>query len=252
MEKNLWNSYILKAKFFKVRKVTYFCLSNSTIMKLRSLTILISFLLGMETFQAQISLSGGTCMLNSFGVKKAFYGLHFGGEMPQNNQVTFYGRLSYFFPRVEEDSMQAVAVGNNSNVTPYAIQVNYVNSTNFLIIEGGTRSYFGNGFDNGFSGYGGGKTSLMINKINSRFAKFDKSKYSIEESNLGNGSILSICLGLQGGLKYTMPAIGTIFLDASLNYILFAAPSNQNISTSYFPNQRILFVTSLGFRKDFY
>ena len=120
------------------------------------------------------------------------------------------------------------------------------------MIEGGTRSYIGNGFDNGFSGYGGGKTMLMINNIGYRVAKYNESSYTLDETSLGKGTILSICLGLQGGLKYTMPTFGTFYIDASLHYILFASPSNTNIQTSYFPNQRILFVTAIGFRKDFY
>jgi hypothetical protein len=235
-----------------MQKETYFCLTKSKYMKTRIFVLILFIYFGVQNNFAQISLSGGTCMLNSFGVKKSFYGLHLGGELPQNNQVTFYGRFSYFFPRLEEDSSQAVAVGSNFNVSPYQINVNYVNSSNFMIVEGGTRSYFGNGFDNGFSGYGGGKTSLMINKVNSKFAKYDDSKYTLDESSLGAGTILSVCLGLQGGVKYTMPAVGTIFLDASLDYILLAAPSNQNVSTYYFPSQRIFFVTSIGFRKDFY
>jgi hypothetical protein len=219
---------------------------------LKSILVLISVLFLVISIRAQLSLAGGTSMLNAFGVKKTFYGLHVGGELPQNNQVTFYGRLSYFFPIREEDSTQAVAVGNDFTVNPYQINVNSINRTNFILVEGGTRSYIGNGFDNGFSGYGGGKTSLMINRINAKTDSYDKSKYTLDNSSLGAGTILSICLGLQGGLKYTFPALGTIFLDASLDYILFASPSNNNISTSYFPNQRILFVTSLGFRKDFY
>jgi len=219
---------------------------------IRSILFSIVFLFVFLSSHAQLSLAGGTGMLNAFGVKKTFFGLHLGGELPQNNQVTFYGRLSYFFPIQEEDSTQAVAVGNDFTVSPYQINVNSINKTNFVLIEGGTRSYIGNGFDNGFSGYGGGKTSLMINRINAKTDFYDKSKYSLDESSLGEGTILSICLGLQGGLKYTFPALGTIYLDASLDYILFASPSNNNISTSYFPNQRILFVTSLGFRKDFY
>lgn len=215
--------------------------------------LLTAFLLLMTNIVfSQVSISGGGSMLNPFGVRKSFYGLHLGGELPQNNQVTFFGRVSYFFPRFEEDSLQAVAVGKDFTVSPYQVSVNYLNKTNYVMVEGGTRSYIGNGFDNGFSGYGGGKTMLMVNNIGSRVSKYNETNYTLDEATLGKGTILSICLGLQGGLKYTMPTLGTIYLDASLDYILFASPSNGNIQTSYFPNQRILFVTSIGFRKDFY
>ncbi|MCF8444043.1 MAG: hypothetical protein K9G29_03480 [Crocinitomicaceae bacterium] len=216
---------------------------------------LLIFFIGLffvTSLNAQLSLSGGPSLLNPFGVKKSFYGLHIGGELPQNNQVTFFGRASYFFPRNEEDSLIAVAVGKDFNVSPYQVSVNYMNRTNYIMIEGGTRSYIGNGFDNGFSGYGGGKTMLMINNVGSKTARYNEAIYTLDENSLGKGTILSICLGLQGGLKYTLPTWGTIYADASLDYILFASPSNTNVQTSYFPNNRILFVTTIGFRKDFY
>jgi hypothetical protein len=194
----------------------------------------------VSNFGAQISLSGGTNMLNAFGVKKAFYGVHIGGELPQNNMVTFYGRLN------------AVAVGKDFTINPYQINVKYLNTTSFISVEGGTRSYIGNGFDNGFSGYGGGKTSLLISRIGARVNDYNTGMYTLDETTLGKGSILGICLGLQGGMKYTFPGVGSIYIDGSIDYLLFAQPSNQNIYTSYYPIQRILFVTTVGFRKDFY
>ena len=206
----------------------------------------------VSNFRAQISLSGGTNMLNAFGVKKAFYGVHIGGELPQNNMVTFYGRLNYFFPRAEMDSSNAVAVGKDFTINPYQINVKYLNTTSFISVEGGTRSYIGNGFDNGFSGYGGGKTSLLISRIGARVNDYNTGMYALDETTLGKGSILGICLGLQGGIKYTFPGVGSIYIDGSIDYLLFAQPSNQNIYTSYYPIQRILFITTVGFRKDFY
>jgi hypothetical protein len=88
--------------------------------------------------------------------------------------------------------------------------------------------------------------------VGSKTARYNEAIYTLDENSLGKGTILSICLGLQGGLKYTLPTWGTIYADASLDYILFASQSNTNVQTSYFPNNRILFVTTIGFRKDFY
>ena len=214
-------------------------------------SISLLFLVSMK-LNGQISLSGGANMMNAFGVKKSFYGLHIGGELPQNNMVTFYGRLNYFFPRAEVDSSDAVAIANDFTTSPYQINVKYLNTTSFISIEGGTRAYIGNGFDNGFSGYGGGKTSLLISRIGARVNDYNTGKYTIDETNLGKGSILGICLGVQGGIKYTFPGVGSIYLDGSLDYLLFAQSSNDNIYSTYYPVQRILFITTIGFRKDFY
>lgn len=236
-----------------MRKENYFCysLNGKTMYKYLTLFFLLFSSIQFK-LNAQMSLSGGANLLNAFGVKKTFYGLHIGGELPQNNMVTFYGRLNYFFPQAETDSSNAVAVGKDFTITPYQVNVKYLNTTSFISVEGGTRSYIGNGFDNGFSGYGGGKTSLLISRISAKVNDYNTGMYTLDETTLGKGSILGICLGLQGGIKYTFPGIGSIYLDGSIDYLLFATPSNQNIYTSYYPLQRILFITTIGFRKDFY
>lgn len=213
--------------------------------------ILFTFLITQKS-KAQLSISGGTNLLNSFGVSKTFYGLHIGAELPQNSLVTFYGRLNYFFPRAEMDSSSAVAVGKDFTVNPYQINVKYLNTTSFISVEGGTRSYVGNGYDNGFSGYGGGKTSLLISRIGAKVNDYNTGLYTIDDETLGKGSILGICLGLQGGIKYTFPGFGSLYLDGSIDYLLFAQPSNQSIYTSYYPVQRIIFITTVGLRKEFY
>ena len=234
-------------------KVSYFCYSlNCNTMFKYVILFFILISTNLTQINAQMSLSGGANLLNSFGVKKTFYGLHIGGELPQNNMVTFYGRLNYFFPQAEMDSSNAVAVGKDFTVNPYQINVKYLNTTSFISVEGGTRSYIGNGFDNGFSGYGGGKTSLLISRIGAKVNDYNTGMYTLDETTLGRGSILGICLGLQGGIKYTFPGVGSIYLDGSIDYLLFATPSNNNIYTSYYPLQRILFITTVGFRKDFY
>jgi len=240
-------------KFYLMVKENYFCYSFKRDAMLKYLIFISLFLFSIvNNCIAQVSISGGANMLNAFGVKKSFYGLHIGCELPQNNMVTFYGRLNYFFPQAEGDSSNAVAVGKDFNVNPYQINVKYLNTTSFISIEGGTRSYIGNGFDNGFSGYGGGKTSLLISRVNARVNDYNTGMYTLDETTLGKGSILGLCLGLQGGIKYTFPGVGSIYLDGSLDYLLFATPSNQNVYTSYYPSQRILFITTIGFRKDFY
>lgn len=253
VQKRLQIYWLLRIKFYLMGKENYFCYSINRESMIKNL-ILSSWLIFSltTTLNAQISLSGGANLLNSFGVKKTFYGLHIGGELPQNNMVTFYGRLNYFFPQAEIDSSNAVAVGKDFTINPYQINVKYLNTTSFISIEGGTRSYIGNGFDNGFSGYGGGKTSLLISRIGAKVNNYNTGMYTLDETTLGKGSILGICLGLQGGIKYTFPGVGSLYLDGSLDYLLFATPSNQNVYTSYYPLQRILFVTTVGFRKDFY
>ena len=217
------------------------------------LIILFSFL--SHDFFSQISANAGLGTLNGFGVKKTFFGLNLGLEYPKSNQTTIFGRIAYYIPRNNEgDSTIAFASAISTTTFPYSLPRNYIVSTGYLTIEGGTRYYLLNGYDNGFSIYGGSTILVSINKIKRNYADW---KYSNNESDYemnDKGTILNLGVGLQGGLKYTFPSIGTLFCDLSGNYLIIRQASNGmvNESTNYPFNSALLFTFNLGFRKDFY
>ena len=203
---------------------------------------------------SQLSLNGGLGTLNGFGVKKTFVGLNLGLEYPRSNQATLYGRISYYIPRNEDDSTQTYFYEIN-NPNSY-LQRNSIVSTGYLTVEGGNRFYIINGYDNGFSFYGGSTVLLCVNNIKRKFADWD---YPYDEADYqyygdSKGTILNLGLGLQGGLKYTFPSIGTFFCDFSGNYLVVRKASNDVIyeSTNYPFESALLFTFNLGFRKDFY
>ena len=205
---------------------------------------------------SQLSLNGGLGTLNGFGVKKTFFGLNLGLEYPKSNQTTIFGRIAYYIPRNEDDSTQAYASAISTTTFPYTLQRNYIVSTGYLTIEGGTRYYLLNGYDNGFSIYGGSTILVCVNKIKRNYGDWN---YTYNEANYENygdakGTILNLGVGLQGGLKYTFPSIGTFFCDLSGNYLIIRQASNGvvNESTNYPFNSAMLFTFNLGFRKDFY
>ena len=216
--------------------------------------LLFSFL--ASDFFGQLSINTGLGTLNGFGVKKTFYGVNLGLEYPRSNQSTIYGRIAYYIPRNEDDSTQAYASGISTTTFPYTLQRNYTVSTGYLTVEGGNRFYIINGYDNGFSFYGGSTILLCVNNIKKKFADwdypYDEAKY--ENNGESKGSILNLGIGLQGGLKYTFPSIGTFFCDFSGNYLVVRQASNDLIyeSTNYPLQSAILFTFNFGFRKDFY
>jgi hypothetical protein len=216
--------------------------------------LLVTFL--ASNLFSQLSLNGGLGTLNGFGVKKTFFGLNLGLEYPKSNQTTIFGRIAYYIPRNEDDSTQAYASAISTTTFPYTLQRNYIVSTGYLTIEGGTRYYLLNGYDNGFSIYGGSTILVCVNKIKRNYGDWN---YTYNEANYENygdekGTILNLGVGLQGGLKYTFPSIGTFFCDLSGNYLIIRQASNGvvNESTNYPFNSAMLFTFNLGFRKDFY
>lgn len=216
--------------------------------------LLFSFLVG--DFFSQISANAGMGTLNGFGAKKTFFGFNLGLEYPKSNQTTIYGRVAYYIPRNNSDSTISYASAILTTTFPYQLQRNYTISTGYLTIEGGTRYYLLNGYDNGFSFYGGSTLLLCVNNIKKKFADWDYPYDEAEYQNYGDskGTILNLGVGLQGGLKYTFPGSGTIFFDFSGNYLVIRQASNEMVgeSTNYPFESALLFTFNLGIRKDFY
>jgi hypothetical protein len=208
--------------------------------------------------RAQISFDAGTGVLKGFGAPKAFANLHFGVEIPRSTDQSIYGRFSYYFPVTESTNLSTYVTGNNTNVSPYNLTVNYDISTNYSLFEGGTRRYIGNDFDYGFSGYSGTNFMVIVNKVKNNYSKLDASglytwenNYSLSPGEEREGTVLSIAVGLQAGVKYTFPAIGTLYADLSGQYLLFGQASNQTAYNSGLLSN-IFFIFNVGFRKDLY
>ncbi|MCX6192569.1 MAG: hypothetical protein NT109_09855 [Flavobacteriia bacterium] len=208
--------------------------------------------------QSQVSLNLGLGPLKGFGVPKSFFGFHGGIELPRNNDVTFYLRLGYYLPKKEEQSTTTNVTAIDLTTSPYNLSVSYLTSTNYTTIEGGTRYYLGNDYDNGFSIYGGSNFMLILNSVKRNYEKYDltglynwENDYVLPESEEVKGTIISVALGLQGGVKYTFPARGTIYADITGSYALFAKASNNTAANSnlYAP---MIFIFNVGFRKDLY
>ena len=218
------------------------------------LILLFSFLVG--DFFSQISANAGLGTLNGFGAKKTFFGFNLGLEYPKSNQTTIFGRIAYYIPRNTIDSTISDVYAISVTTFPYSLPRNYIVSTGYLTIEGGTRYYLLNGYDNGFSIYGGSTILVCINKIKRNYADWNHPYNEANYENYGDtkGTILNLGVGLQGGLKYTFPSIGTFFCDLSGNYLIVRQANNDMVgeSDNYPFNSAMLFTFNLGFRKDFY
>lgn len=199
---------------------------------------------------SQISINGGTGFLKGFGVPKYFYGFHVGGELPRSNELTMYARVGYYLPRNENDSAYTFLNAIDFNTSPYTITRSYISTLSHFTMEGGSRYYIG-GFDNGFSAYGGNNFVIINSAVRRRYEEYDASLYELPSGEEQNGSIFSIALGLQGGLKYTDVSRGTFYFDVTGMYSILAAPSNQTAANTQLFSP-LMFNFSFGYRKDFY
>lgn len=227
---------------------------------------LFSYFLFLSLFSStsfsQVSINAGASVLKGFTTDKSFYGLNAGLELPRSNDITFYGRIGYYIPRNDGQINSTYVTAINSNTSPYQLNVNYQTKMNYTTIEGGTRYYLGNDYDNGFSIYGGGNFMLYINSVKRDYESEDatgtytwETNYQLFPNEFTKGQIISLAMGLQGGMKYTIPGTGTIYLDINGQYTIFGQASNSYISS--WVNQSnfyspLFFTFNLGFRKDLY
>jgi len=68
---------------------------------------------------------------------------------------------------------------------------------------------------------------------------------------VGELFIIGLSIGLQGGLKYTIPAVGTAYFDVGGQYSILGQANNATASNTNQYSQ-LFFVFTVGFRKDLY
>lgn len=225
---------------------------------IKNTVFLLSMLLS-TTVSAQYSIGGGASTMFEFGNSKPFYGLHANFELPRNNEVTFYGRVTYHFNQNKESAIGSLsAIAKDPNMNPQWLEVPLTNMTsiNYFMIDGGTRYYLINGFDEGFSLYGGTNLGLIINsvKYGTKIGEYDETNYTLNPGDFGNsrdkGTIIRLAVGFTGGIKYTIPTVGSFYLDFNPHLTIFGIPSNNNIPGSVY--RPVFFNLNLGFRKELY
>jgi hypothetical protein len=210
---------------------------------------LIIALLIAGSVSAQVSFNAGSSTLKGFGTPKWFTGFHLGVEVPRDDAMSFYGRFTHHFSRAG-DSTLVTAVAKETTTTPYVTSVMSMSGMNYNVFEGGTRYYLGDGFDFGWAGYGGTSFMIVYNKVKTSYADFDEVNYEIDGSTGRDGAIFSLGAGLLGGVKYTVPRIGTFYSDFSVSYLFLGQVSDQSTYTGLYSN--LFFGINFGYRRDLF
>ncbi len=215
-------------------------------------------LLFLNNTIAQVSVSGGMGIMNGFATQRTSYGFNLGVEIPKSSDLTFYIRASAFLPKVEADTNYANMTALSQTTFPSTLTVPYTQRSSTFLIEGGTRSYMINDYDNGFALYGGSVFGVGVNTTSAKFSKKDYTNqyqweglYSLPAGTNTKGSIYFLGIGVQGGMKYTIPVRGTIFLDFTGIYSILNV-ANNDAGAQSMTYAKMNFLVQFGYRRDFY
>jgi hypothetical protein len=215
-------------------------------MRLRHILVAITIFIGGQA-SAQFGIQVGTSMLRPFGAQKSLGGFHIGGEYSQDDETSYFGRITHHLGVQDPTRTTVVLQGLNSTV-PYG-ETTYQSKTNYTILSGGMRYYIGDGYQDGFAAYGGTTLNLVFNSVKAVYDDYDQSKYTLPDGFSGKGSAVGFGVGLQGGVKYGILNFATVYFDVDLDYMIVYQPSNQlALDSRYLSN--ILFQFNLGLRKD--
>lgn len=222
---------------------------------MKKLILLLCVLFNLITASAQFGVSGGTSFLKAFGIPKPYIGFHVGVEIPRDDQMSFYGRATFYLKQNLTGTNQAIVQAVDPTNPMQFELINYNQSFNYTVLEGGNRYYLGDGYDSGFGAYGGGKVAIIFNSVKRKYdwGNISEADYSLPSTELPRGSVFNVGFGLQGGVKHTFAGLGTLYLDADFVYLIMGYPSNSTAQTGasdmWTP---LLFSVNLGFRKDIY
>lgn len=217
-------------------------------MKSKQVLLIASLFFGLHAF-GQFGVAVGTSMMRPFGAQKTFAGFHVGGEYSQDDEMSYFGRVTHHFG-VTDPVVVPVVLQALSSSSPFA-ETRYRSKTNYTMLSGGARYYLGDGYEMGFSAYGGSLISLVFNSVKADFEEYDEENYMLPDGFNAKGNAFGFGIGLQGGVKYGILNFATVYFDVDLNYLIAYQASNSIAQNSRYLSN-ILFQFSLGFRRDIY
>jgi hypothetical protein len=191
--------------------------------KLKILLLIVFSTLSTVSF-GQYSIGGGISTLHGAGIDITRYGINAYYEAPRTEVNTFYIRPTLMLPQKfvsNNGSIETTDEAFNQGVSPSVIgDLRTVEKTSYFSLDGGTRIYFINTYDAGFSLYGGGHLKGIISSYSQ---EIDISGLSIDPNNYkipGDKTYaLLFSFGGNFGAKYQLPYRGAIVFDLALDLI---------------------------------
>lgn len=206
-----------------------------------------------HTVFSQTGISVGGSIINGFGSQKHLPGINLGVEIPRDNESSLYVRASFTTRSTSKETVSFQAI---DPLTSPAVKIGECDFKNGMFnLEGGTRYYFGEGYDSGMALYGGTMVMLNTNGVVLREASgVDETKYefvnSINQPYSKKGRIVSLNIGLNVGFKKHI-GVGMVFFDVTAAYSILGLSSND-LANQYGTFSPLIFAFNLGFRRDLY
>lgn len=206
-----------------------------------------------HTVFSQTGISVGGSIINGFGSQKHLPGINLGVEIPRDNESSLYVRASFTTRSTSKETVSFQAI---DPLTSPAVKIGECDFKNGIFnLEGGTRYYFGEGYDSGMALYGGTMVMLNTNGVVRREASgVDETKYefvnSINQPYSKKGRIVSLNIGLNVGFKKHI-GVGMVFFDVTAAYSILGLSSND-LANQYGTFSPLIFAFNLGFRRDLY
>ncbi len=206
-----------------------------------------------HTVFSQTGISVGGSIINGFGSQKHLPGINLGVEIPRDNESSFFIRTSF---TTRSTSTETVLFQAIDPLTSPVVKNGVSEFKNGMFnLEGGTRNYFGEGYDSGMALYGG--TIVMLNTngvVRKEASGVDETKYefvnSLGEPYPKKGRIVSLNIGLNVGFKKHI-GVGMVFFDVTAAYSILGLSSND-LANQYGTFSPLIFAFNLGFRRDLY
>ncbi len=206
-----------------------------------------------HTVFSQTGISVGGSIINGFGSEKYLPGINLGVEIPRDNESSLYVRASF---TTRSTSTETVLFQAIDPLTSPVVKNGVSDFKNGMFnLEGGTRYYFGEGYDSGMALYGGTMVMLNTNGVVRKEASgVDETKYefvnSLGEPYPKKGRIVSLNIGLNVGIKKHI-GVGMVFFDVTAAYSILGLSSND-LANQYGTFSPLVFAFNLGFRRDLY
>jgi hypothetical protein len=83
------------------------------------------------------------------------------------------------------------------------------------------------------------------------YAPYDETLYELPQDYGRKASIISFGVGFNGGIKYSIERVGTVYFDLGLSYVVRAIENNQMAAIEGWPRLSALLLNfNVGFRRD--
>ena len=89
-----------------------------------TLIVMLLFCANSSVF-AQFGIGGGLSGLYGFGSPKSFGGLNVILELPQDDEMTYFGKVTYLFPRQDDVTYSEYLNNNNSLLSGQSFDYNF-------------------------------------------------------------------------------------------------------------------------------